>query len=68
MVLTALEEARQMSTAPISLYTEVLLQHVKEVHKSITVEKCFLITTLPTCLGVFMCLQMCNSVYPDGKR
>lgn len=32
MVLGALEEARQNSTAPVSLYTEVLLQRVKEVH------------------------------------
>lgn len=31
MVLGALEEARQNSTAPVSLYTEVLLQRVKEV-------------------------------------
>lgn len=31
MVLSALEEAREMSTAPDSLYTEVLLQHVEEV-------------------------------------
>ncbi|TWW68860.1 Adenylate kinase 9 [Takifugu flavidus] len=31
MVLRALEEARQMSTAPDSLYTEVLLQHVEEI-------------------------------------
>lgn len=31
MVLGALEEARQMSTAPDSLYTEVLLQRVEEV-------------------------------------
>lgn len=32
MVLRALEDARQMTTAPVSLYTEVLLQRVKEVH------------------------------------
>lgn len=31
MVLGALEEAKQNSTAPVSLYTEVLLQRVKEV-------------------------------------
>lgn len=65
MVLRALEEARHMSIAPVSLYTEVLLQRVKEVHENIiTVEKCFHITTLP--IWVF-CLQMCekNSNYPD---
>lgn len=36
MVLIALEEAREMSTAPDSLYTEVLLQRVEEVHWNIS--------------------------------
>lgn len=31
MVLRALEEARHMCTAPVSLYIEVLLQRIKEV-------------------------------------
>lgn len=36
MVLVALEEARSMSTAPTSMYTEVLLQHLKKVHQNIS--------------------------------
>lgn len=56
LVVRALEEARHMSTAPDSLYTEVLLQRVKEVHQKIIT---FFITTLPTYLSVFVCLQMC---------
>lgn len=36
MVLRALEEARDMSTVPVSLYTEALLQHVNKVHQNIS--------------------------------
>ncbi|XP_044026265.1 adenylate kinase 9 isoform X2 [Siniperca chuatsi] len=38
MVLTALEEAKHMSTSPFSLYAEVLEKHIKEIEETDTEE------------------------------
>lgn len=60
MVLRALEEARHMCTAPVSLYIEVLLQRIKEVvFNSVKMFPYNYITYLFEC---FFCLFLCKCV------